>query len=90
MNVLPFKMGILLGLDWDSQNIPINLTGNLAKEESKAVLINAKVDDFPECRLAFAWTKAVEIPLLLGQTNFFMEFNVFFYRSQLAFEIIPK
>jgi hypothetical protein len=29
-------------------------------------------------------------PLILGQTNFFMEFDVSFYRSQLEFEIKPK
>ncbi|MEM8525107.1 MAG: hypothetical protein AAGG68_10705 [Bacteroidota bacterium] len=90
VNVLPFEMGISLGLDWNSQNIPITLTGNLAKVESRAVLINAKADSFPQCHLAFAWTKSNDVPLLLGQTNFFMEFNVFFYRSQLAFEVVPK
>jgi hypothetical protein len=28
--------------------------------------------------------------LILGQTNFFMEFDVCFYRSHLEFEIRPK
>ena len=30
------------------------------------------------------------LPLLLGQTNFFMEFDVHFYRSRLEFEVEPK
>ncbi len=30
-----------------------------------------------------------DIPLILGQTNFFMEFDVCFYRSKLEFEIKP-
>lgn len=31
-----------------------------------------------------------DTPLLLGRMNFFLEFDVCFYRSQLAFEIRPK
>jgi hypothetical protein len=30
------------------------------------------------------------VPLILGQVNFFMEFDICFYRSQLQFEISPK
>ena len=41
-------------------------------------------------RLAFAWTQAENVPLLLGQVNFFMEFDTCFYRSQLAFDVSPK
>ena len=29
-------------------------------------------------------------PLLLRRMNFFLEFDVCFYRSQLAFEVRPK
>ncbi len=32
----------------------------------------------------------VEVPLLLGQANFFIEFDVCFYRSQKVFEVTPK
>jgi hypothetical protein len=41
-------------------------------------------------RLVVAWTKAAEIPLLLGQVNFFMKFDVCFHRSQLNFEVAIK
>jgi hypothetical protein len=41
-------------------------------------------------QLVFAWTKAVQVPLILGQVNFFMEFDVCFYRSQLYFAVSPK
>ncbi|BAZ09747.1 hypothetical protein NIES4071_15570 [Calothrix sp. NIES-4071] len=30
------------------------------------------------------------LPLILGQANFFMEFDVCFYRSQKLFEVTPK
>jgi hypothetical protein len=38
----------------------------------------------------FAWTQATTVPLILGQVNFFMEFDVCFYRSRLQFAISPK
>jgi hypothetical protein len=90
VNVLPYVTGLSLGLNWDMQNIPLQLTGNLANFEAKAVLIQAKVGEFNPVRLAFAWTKAERVPLILGQTNFFMEFDVCFFRSQLLFEVKPK
>ncbi|NER98249.1 MAG: hypothetical protein F6J86_31225 [Symploca sp. SIO1B1] len=40
--------------------------------------------------LAFAWTSSLKAPLILGQTNCFMEFDVCFYRSKMEFEIKPK
>ncbi|MDJ0635634.1 MAG: hypothetical protein QNJ34_20775 [Xenococcaceae cyanobacterium MO_188.B29] len=49
-----------------------------------------KIGDFPVTRLVFAWVNRPSIPLILGQTNFFLEFDVCFYRSRLEFEINPK
>ena len=40
--------------------------------------------------LAFAWARAENIPVILGQTNFFMEFDVCFYRSKMEFDVNPK
>ena len=41
-------------------------------------------------RLAFAWIKASDVPVVLGQTNFFVEFDVSFYRSRFEFELTPR
>jgi hypothetical protein len=38
----------------------------------------------------FAWVKRPKTPLILGQTNFFLEFDVCFYRSKMEFEVKPK
>jgi hypothetical protein len=51
-------------------------------------LIN--IDNFPPVRLAFAWAESNNLPLILGQLNFFTKFDVCFYGSQLAFEICQK
>ncbi len=90
VNVLPFRSGIELGAVWEHQTTILQLTGNLAQYEARLLLVSAIVEPFPPVRLAFAWTEAEHVPLLLGQINFFLEFNVCFYRSELAFEVTPK
>jgi hypothetical protein len=90
VNVLPYHIGIELGASWEEQTRPVKLTGNLAQQEARVLIVTGTVSNFPEVRLAFAWTKSEDIPLILGQVNFFMEFDVCFYRSQSAFEIKPK
>jgi hypothetical protein len=41
-------------------------------------------------RFKYSTTDPSQAPLILGQTNFFMEFDVCFYRSKLEFDIKPK
>ncbi|MCW5923930.1 MAG: hypothetical protein KIS77_16430 [Saprospiraceae bacterium] len=90
VNVLPFSTGLELGLIWEEQKMPLRLGGNLSAFEACIVFVNAFIEGCPQTELAFAWTKADNIPLLLGQTNFFMEFDVFFSRSAMFFEVMPK
>ena len=90
VNVLPYPVGIELGCIWEQQTTALSLTGNLAQYEARAVVINTIVGQFEPVQLVFAWTKATNVPLLLGQVNFFMEFDICFHRSQLYFEINPK
>jgi hypothetical protein len=89
-NVLPYSVGLQLGLVWERQNIPIQLAGNLAAVPSRAALVLASIGGFTPVQLAFAWIQTDNAPLLLGQINFFMEFDVCFFRSELAFEVVPK
>ncbi len=90
VNVLPYHVGVDLGAVWEQQTTALRLTGNLAQFEVRGLLVSAAVGQFAPVRLAFAWTRATNVPVLLGQVNFFMEFDVCFYRSQLAFELRPK
>ncbi|MCC5634305.1 hypothetical protein LC593_00260 [Nostoc sp. CHAB 5844] len=90
VNVLPYIVGVELGYEWERQTAALNLTGNLAQYEARVVLVQAIVGQFEPVQLVFAWTQATNVPLILGQVNFFMEFDVCFYRSQLQFEIKPK
>jgi hypothetical protein len=90
LNVLPYDLGVQLGAVWERQTVPVRLTGNLAESEARALVLTARVGQLSSVRLAFAWTRNNRVPLILGQVNFFMEFDVCFFRSRLLFEIMPK
>ncbi len=87
VNVMPFQIGLDLGASWREQSVSITLTGNLAQFEARILVVSAVIGGFKPIRLAFAWTQATNLPLILGQVNFFMEFDICFYRSQQVFDI---
>jgi hypothetical protein len=71
----------------------ISLAGGLGRVEARALVLLALHPQLTldgPIRLVFAWTRAEDVPVIFGQTNFFMEFNVCFYRSQATFEVYPK
>ena len=90
VNVLPYSLGVRLGAVWDDRKATIQLAGNLGNFPAIPLVVTAEVGDFAPVRLAFAWTQAEKVSLILGQMNFFMEFDVCFFRSQLEFEVNPK
>jgi hypothetical protein len=87
---LPYSIGIQLGAVWEEQRTSVILAGNLAPVEARGLLVSARIGDFDPVRLVFAWSLSDDVPLLLGRMNFFLEFDVCFYRSQLVFEVRPK
>lgn len=89
VNVLPYKIGLQLGAVWESQTVQIPLSGNLAHSESRGLVLTGTVANFAPVLLAFAWTQSTDVPVILGHMNFFAEFNVCFYRHELAFEVCP-
>lgn len=89
VNVLPYTIGVNLGLNWDQQTTSVQLSGNLAIAEARAVLVSAVVGGFAPVRLAFAWARVDTVPVILGQINFFLEFDVCFFRARQLFEIRP-
>ncbi|MFP4396423.1 MAG: retroviral-like aspartic protease [Anaerolineales bacterium] len=90
VNVLPYNIGNQLGLIWGQQTTSVHLTGNLANFQARALVLSSKIGDFAPVRLAFAWTRNDEVPLILGQVNFFLEFDACFFRSRKIFEVKPK
>jgi hypothetical protein len=90
INVLPYSLGVQLGFDWDQQTRSVELSGNLAATEGRVVVISTLIEAFAPVRLAFAWAKTDAVSVMLGQVNFFLEFDVCFFRTRSVFEIRPK
>jgi hypothetical protein len=80
-------MGLQLGAVWEEQTVIIPLSGNLSRSEAKGLVLSGTVGSFSSTLLAFAWTQSHDSPVILGHMNFFTEFNVCFYRHELAFEV---
>jgi hypothetical protein len=90
INVLPYSLGVQLGFNWNRENKQVELSGNLAAVEARVVVVSATVGAFAPLRLAFGWAKTDSVSVILGQVNFFLEFDVCFFRSQSVFEVRPK
>jgi len=90
VNVLPYEIGLQLGAVWEEQVVTIPLSGNLASTDARGLIVSGSVSSFSPVLLAFAWTQLNDVPVILGQMNFFAEFKVCFYRYDLAFEICPR
>lgn len=90
VNVMPYELGLQLGATWDDSRAIIQLSGNLGNQPATPFPAMVQVGDIAPVQLAFAWTTSPNAPLILGQTNFFMEFDVCFYRSKMEFEVKLK
>jgi hypothetical protein len=87
VNVLPYELGLQLGAIWDEQTVRVQLSGNLSASEAKGLVVAGTVAQFDPVLLVFAWTQVRDLPIILGHMNFFAEFNVCFYRHELAFDV---
>ena len=90
VNVMPYELGLQLGATWDDSRAIIQLAGYLGTQPATPFFAMVQVGDVALVQLAFAWTKSPNAPLILGQANFFMEFDVCFYRSKMEFEVKHK
>ncbi len=90
VNVLPFGIGSALGAQWDPSKTTLRLAGAFSGTPAIPLLVMASVGDFAPVRLAFARCQTGDVPLILGQTNFFLEFDVCFFRSRNQFSVLPK
>jgi hypothetical protein len=90
VNVSPYAMGIALGAAWEAQTTIVPLVGNLGQFEARALVLKAmhpRITPGRAVQLIFAWTRAENAPLIFRQMNFFLEFDVCFYRAQGVFEV---
>jgi hypothetical protein len=90
INILPYQIGIQLGFDWTQQRRLTAVSGNLGQYEAKGIMLAMRVDSFDAVRMAFAWIQNDMSPIVLGQVNFFQEFNVCFFNKENYFEVQPN
>lgn len=90
VNGLPYDIGLRLGAVWEQENKFLPLGGNFSRSPAKVIFIETTVAHFPPATLSFAWTQLNSVPIILGQMNFFQEFDVCFFGSQSKFEVRPK
>ena len=57
VNVLPYRLGCDLGLDWSAQKTDVQLGGNLSGWEARAVLLNLKIEQLTVVPLVFSWSR---------------------------------
>ena len=89
VNVLPWSVGTSLGFVWQPNKATIRVAG-ITQGAAMPILLSAELGDSHGARLAFAWCQTDSVPLVLGQTNFFMEFDICFYGSRREFQVVPK
>ena len=89
VNVLPWSIGASLGLVWQPNKATIRVAG-IAQGAAMPVLLSVDFGDVQGTTMAFAWCQTDSVPLVLGQTNFFMEFDICFFRSRGEFQIVLK
>jgi len=61
--------------------------------EGRALIVMAshpQITPNEAVRLVFAWTQLENAPVIFAQMNFFLEFDVCFYRSQSQFDVRLK
>src|SRR5262245_15808729 len=79
VNVLPYSIGHRLGAIWGEQTTTVPLIGSLSQSEARALIVFAHHPQLTlhgPIRLVFAWSQSEDAPVIFGQMNFFMEFNV--------------
>ena len=87
INVLPYQLGLHLGAEWSSRANIEGLQGIGGGLEAKRFIADLYVESWPRIRQLFAWARDEDIPVILGQINFFHMVNVCFHRSQNFFDI---
>lgn len=93
INVLPYRVGLAMGAVWEEQTTAVPLVGSLGQAEARALVVDAfhpQITSDKGVRLVFAWTQLETAPVIFGQMNFFLEFDVCFYRSQSMFDVRLK
>lgn len=87
INVLPYQVGLELGADWDAPSVIEDLQGLGGGIKAKRIVVDLYVETWPGIRQIFAWAHDDEIPVILGQIDFFQNVDVCFHKSRNSFDV---
>jgi hypothetical protein len=90
VNVIPYPLGLKLGGDWNQFGASIPVGGLLANHPAKPLQLDLTIGTFPAVQMNFIWSRSPAARLILGQTNFFLEFDICFSGSKHEFQIQPR
>lgn len=88
--VLPRQIGVNLGALWEDQYEVVGLAGLTENLESRRITLNVTVGNLPSIMVPFAWTNSDDVPVILGQSGFFSQFDICFFRSQGKIALKPS
>jgi gag-polyprotein putative aspartyl protease len=77
VNVIPKAVGEALNLKWDDGE-PVQLGGNLGKASARTFTLNCTVTGLEATPLEVNWSMLEDVPVILGQIDFFAQFDVCF------------
>src|ERR1700682_6521221 len=75
LNILPYQIGLELGATWDEQEATLSLGGSFRGVRAMQLALVGKVGSYSPVNLLFAWSQSNDVRLILGQYNFFQEFD---------------
>jgi Aspartyl protease len=78
ISVIPNRIGRELGLDWESGNTVL-LTGAL-ESEARLMVLDMEISGLGKMKQGFAWARNDKSRVILGNMNFFVEYDVYFSR----------
>jgi hypothetical protein len=88
INVLPYHVGLALDLNWDDhKEYPVQLGGAFRGVSGYYIKVLLQVGNLPVQEIAFGWMQSDDVPVLLGNINFFQRFDVCFSRSSNAISV---
>ena len=90
VNILPYRLGLALGANWDDARRFSGVSGNLSDSDTRAIILTATIQSLNPARMIFVWVKTDIARIILGHINFFQEFNTCFVASDGIFEIEEK
>lgn len=86
---LPYDLGLTFGQSWNRLPQQLFVGGAHGSAPAKRLDLMATIGSLPPRLLAFAWVNTNNYPLVLGNADFFFNFDVTLCRRHSYFDISP-